>query len=216
MTTYRIFLKFIIYLSAVMLPCIIVHAKNIDSDGWKMVSSKQQAQVWTREVEDSKIREVKLVATINAPIKQVWKTISEVQYYTDFLPYIEEINIIEQTTPNKAYVYHRVDPPFVSHRDYTLLIEDEVDVQAGKYYRHWTQFNNKGPASIKGVVRLDICDGSWTLTATEEGRTQATYWIYTDPSGRIPTWLANKVNKSALYDVLFAIEKRALDLSWQQ
>ena len=198
-----------------MLQSGVAQANATENDGWKMVSSKDQGQVWTRKVEGSKIREVKLVATINAPINQVWKTISQVQHYTDFMPYIEEIEVVEQASVNKAYVYHRVDPPLVSHRDYTLLIEDEIDVEAHKYYRHWSQYNSKGPDAIKGVVRLDICDGSWTLTQAEDGKTQAVYWVYTDPGGRIPNWLANKVNKSALYDVLFAIEKRALDLSWQ-
>lgn len=215
MTSFRLIFNSIMATSVLMLLCLNAQATSLEKDGWKKVSSKKQAAVWTRDVEGSKIREVKLIATINAPVEQVWKTISQVQLYTDFMPYVEEIKITEQEAQNKAYVYHRVDPPLVSHRDYTLLIEDEVDVPAGKYFRHWTQANAKGPDIIKGVVRLDICDGSWTLTATDEGKTEATYWIYTDPGGRIPKWLANKVNKSALYDVLFAIEERALDLSWQ-
>ena len=100
-------------------------------------------------------------------------------------------------------------------RDYTLLVVNEVDTEKGRYYRYWTQRNQYGPKPIKGIVRLVVCDGSWSLTAREDGRTQATYWLYTDPAGSIPAWLANTVNTSGLYDILWAIEARAQDLSWQ-
>ncbi|NRB40374.1 MAG: cyclase [Pseudomonadales bacterium] len=190
-------------------------AESSNDAKWKKVSSKKQAVVWARDVEGTAIKEVKLEAVIHAPVEQVWKTIKEVQYYTQFLPYVEDIQIIKRTDANSVYVYHRIDPPFVSHRDYTLLITDEVDVANGQYHRFWTQKNAVGPDVIAGVVRLEICDGSWTLTSTENGETRVVYWVYTDPGGRIPKWLANKVNKTALYDVLFAIEKRAQDLSWQ-
>ena len=196
--------------------CETARIEADDKAQWKKVSSKDQASVWTREVIDSPIKEVKLVVTFQAPVEQVWKTIRDVEHYLKFMPYLDAIEVMKLDGQDKAYIYHRVDPPLVSQRDYTLLIVDEVDAEKGHYYRYWTQKNELGPAPKKGVVRLTICDGSWTLSATEDGKTKASYWLYTDPAGRIPNWLANKVNKSALYDVAEAIEQRALDLSWQQ
>ncbi|WP_269461389.1 hypothetical protein [Shewanella benthica] len=38
---------------------------------------------------------------------------------------------------------------------------------------------------------------------------------WTPRRGSIPAWLANTVNTSGLYDILWAIEARAQDLNWQ-
>lgn len=180
---------------------------------WQKASSKGQGVVWTRVVPGTAIKEVKLEAIIDAPVEQVWSTIKRVEHYTKFLPYVDEIQVFE--SDSQDYIYHRVNPPLVSQRDYTLLIVNEEDIEAGHYYRYWTQKNEFGPAPIKGIVRLTICDGSWELSSTEAGLTKATYWLYTDPGGSIPAWLANKANTSGLYEILSAIETRAQDLSWQ-
>lgn len=182
---------------------------------WQKASSKGAGVVWTRVVPGTAIKEVKLETIIDAPVEQVWSTIKQVEHYTTFMPYVDEIEVFESEVKDGDYVYHRVNPPLVSKRDYTLLIVNEEDVKKGHYYRYWTQKNEFGPEPLKGIVRLVICDGSWELTATEDGKTQATYWLYTDPGGSIPAWLANKANTSGLFDILAAIEARAKDLSWQ-
>ncbi|WP_256717964.1 START domain-containing protein [Shewanella sp. UCD-KL12] len=184
-------------------------------EGWVKASTKRDASVWTREVAGTSVKEVKLEAVIDAPVEQVWRTVSQVEHYTQFMPYVDEITVFDDKGSDNQYVYHRVNPPIVSQRDYTLLIANEVNSEQGHYYRYWTQKNEFGPAPIDGVVRLTICDGSWELTATEDGGTRVTYWLYTDPGGSIPSWLANKANRSGLYDIVFAIEKRAQDKSWQ-
>jgi hypothetical protein len=38
-------------------------------------------------------------------------------------------------------------------------------------------------------------------------KTEATYYVYTDPGGSIPKWIANKANSTAVPDVFKAIRK---------
>lgn len=180
---------------------------------WELASDRSQAQVYTRKVPGTPVKEVKMEALIDAPVEKVWQAISDIRHYPEFMPYIDDIEIMGDAPNGGAYVYHRVDPPLVSKRDYTLLIVNEVDEESGQYYRYWTQMNQFGPGPNKGVVRLEICDGSWALERTEDGRTKATYWVYTDPGGKIPGWLANQANTVGLYDVLKAVEKRAQRLN---
>ena len=212
-------LGFLLCIAAIFFSCEI-HAEvqrvqAAPGDNWQKASARGQGVVWTREVPGTSIKELKLEAIIDAPIEQVWRTLTQVEHYTKFLPYMVEIKVVKQEGADRAYVYHRLNPPLVSQRDYTLLVVNEVDAEKGRYYRYWTQRNQYGPKPIRGIVRLVVCDGSWSLTAREDGRTQATYWLYTDPAGSIPAWLANTVNTSGLYDILWAIEARAQDLSWQ-
>ncbi len=192
-----------------------VRIEPAPGDNWSQASKKGESSVWTREVPGTAIKEVKLEAVVNAPIGQVWRTLTEIERYPEFMPYVDAIEVIAQPSDSTSYVYHRVDPPLVSKRDYTLQIVNEVDPVSGEHYRYWTQMNQFGPGPKKGVVRLVICDGSWALYPMADGRTRAVYWVYTNPGGKIPTWLANKANTSGLYDIIKAVEKRAQDLSWQ-
>ena len=41
----------------------VAQANATENDGWKMVSSKGQGQVWTRKVEGSKIHNTKVIST---------------------------------------------------------------------------------------------------------------------------------------------------------
>ena len=73
----------------------------------------------------------------------------------------------------------------------------------------WT-VSTEGPAESDKAVRLKVNDGSWTLEPLDGGkRTRATYYLYTDPGGSIPSWIANKANTMALPDLFEAIRKRA-------
>jgi hypothetical protein len=53
-------------------------------------------------------------------------------------------------------------------------------------------------------------DGSWLLEPLENGaKTKATYLLFTDPGGSLPTWVSNKVNFSTIPDVFEALRKNA-------
>jgi len=59
---------------------------------------------------------------------------------------------------------------------------------------------------------VKINDGSWTLEPIDDGaRTRATYLLYTDPGGSLPTFLINKANSSTIPDIYEALRKHSQD-----
>ena len=112
-----------------------------------------------------------------------------------------------------VHFYSLIDAPFVSKRDYTLRIVDESDWKDGKGFlkTRWTS-SEKGPAVKDGVVRIKVNDGSWLLEPRENGtKTFATYFVFTDPGGSLPTFIINKANSSAIPDVFAALRKWGKD-----
>jgi hypothetical protein len=60
------------------------------------------------------------------------------------------------------------------------------------------------------VVRVKLNNGYWLLEPREEGKkTFVTYYLYTDPGGSLPKWIADKANKTSVPDVLRAVRKHA-------
>jgi hypothetical protein len=77
------------------------------------------------------------------------------------------------------------------------------------YCNRWEAANDLGPAEIKGVTRVKITQGSWLLEPAGPGKTRATYTIYSDSGGGVPTFLLNSANKTALPKLFDAVRKQA-------
>lgn len=182
---------------------------------WEHTNTTDGVQVFVRDVPGSDVREVKSISVVPAPPARVFAVVMELDNYVRFMPYVQEARIIKRIDDNSFYGYQKLDPPMVSERDYTLRYTTIKD-PANNYYRlSWDEANDKGPAKKDGVVRLEICKGWWSLEPEQGGQaTRATYWLYTDPGGSIPSWIANKANTSSLPDLHSAIRKRSLNPTW--
>lgn len=180
------------------------------SDGtWQSIHADDTLRIWARAHVESDIHEVKATRVMPVAIDDVWATITDVEHFVEFMPYVAEARVVKRTDSGH-FEYLRINPPFVSQRDYTLHVTVEQD--EGFYQRSWTIANAHGPAPTDNAVRLQICDGSWTLRRVDADHTEVTYWIYTDPAGSIPAWVANRANHQSIPEVLDAVHQRAQKL----
>jgi hypothetical protein len=76
---------------------------------------------------------------------------------------------------------------------------------------HWSPANELGPPEKKGVVRVKICEGKWLLEPDGNTRTRATYFIYTDTGGFIPSFIANRVSLTGITKLFAAVRKQVKD-----
>jgi hypothetical protein len=76
---------------------------------------------------------------------------------------------------------------------------------------HWSPANELGPAERKDVVRVKLCEGKWLLEPEGVTKTRATYSIYTDSGGFIPSFLANHVSLTGIKRLFAAIRKQVRD-----
>jgi hypothetical protein len=76
---------------------------------------------------------------------------------------------------------------------------------------HWSPANELGPAERKGVVRVKLCEGKWLLEPEGITKTRATYSIYTDTGGFIPSLIANHVSLTGIKRLFAAIRKQVKD-----
>lgn len=181
------------------------------SGNWELANETDGIKIFTRSKEGSSVKEVKAMGQIDAPADRVFKVIGDYDHYVEFMPYMRESKVIAREGKN-TIIYGYVAPPIVSNRDYTLkMVDESVGGESPMFKVSWTPANDRGPAPRDGTVRLSINTGSWTLEPTEDGKTYATYYLYTDPGGSIPTFLVNKANRDSLPDLVKAVRKRVKD-----
>jgi hypothetical protein len=132
--------------------------------------------------------------------------------YKRFMPYTGEARVLSRET-NSMVVYERLVMPLVSDRDFAIRMHNETRCSADggtSYVTRWQCANEFAPPKQRGVIRVKTNEGSWTLEPVEDGRfTRVTYWVYTDPGGKIPVSILNSANTSAIPKVFAAVEKEA-------
>jgi hypothetical protein len=114
---------------------------------------------------------------------------------------------------DSVVAYQRVSAPLTSDRDFTVRVRSSSKTaESGRVYlSHWETESALGPPEKSGVVRVKLCEGSWLLEPTGPNTTRATYMIYTDSGGMIPTFIKNTGSQIGLRKMFAAIRKQVRD-----
>jgi hypothetical protein len=177
---------------------------------WKLISDKEGVAIYRRQRPAS--NESKAIGEIAAPTSFVHAVIDDVESYASFMPYTAESRVLKREG-DSVVSYQRISAPLTSDRDYTVRVHSSSKPgEGGKVYSsHWETENSLGPAEKSGVVRVKLCEGSWLLEPTGPNTTRATYMIYTDSGGIIPTFIKNTGSQIGLRKMFAAIRKQVRD-----
>ena len=203
-------------LVSVILALATTGAVNNPNPWVKKHTTDNGITVYMRDVPNSKIKEAKAVGIIKSSPKRLRDVIRDVPHYIEFMPYIEEAKVLKHIDDKTCIVYQRLNPPIVNRRDMVYRFVEFHDKFTNFYKLSWTRADGIGPAPMKKVVRLKVNDGHWTLEDMKNGATRVTYWVYTDPGGSLPAWIANKANSSSLPDLINAVRNRSANPKWKR
>lgn len=117
---------------------------------------------------------------IQAPPERVFRALSDVEHWHEFMPFLEQ-STAKRRKDGSIESFQRLELPFpVGRRAYRVRVRPRVEKTAGGTVWHvdWTYVPDSG--NVKDH------HGSWTLTAAAHGATSATLRLATDPGGFVP------------------------------
>lgn len=189
----------------------------VEDAEWALVVERDGIDVYARSLPGSSVKEVRATTVIAAPPARVFALLLDSDRFLEFMPYIVEVRTVARDSAAVWYLYQRLSPPLVSDRDYTLRHQSFEDPQRSRYELQWEAANGHGPTARDGVVRVEICAGSYIVEGLDGGaRTRLTYQLHTDPGGSLPKWLVNRANLESVPALLQAIAHRAADPGWRR
>ena len=194
-------------------PTVFASEESINKDSdWKLSAREKDVAIYSRLRPGSPLKEFKAIGTIDAPNSAVCAVIDDFQNYPKFMPYTTECQVIRRDG-DSIVGYQRLSPKICADRDYTLRVWKKSWPTADGlvFMSHWSPANELGPPEKKGVVRVKICEGKWLLEPDGNTRTRATYFIYTDTGGFIPSFIANRVSLTGITKLFAAIRKQVKD-----
>ncbi|HEY2103979.1 MAG TPA: SRPBCC family protein [Chthoniobacterales bacterium] len=207
----RRFLPQLLFGLAGVLCLAIDSPKEISSsEDWKVTSQSGGVTIYSRPHAGSKLKDFKAIGQIDASSGIVHGVIADFEAYPSFMPYTAECRLVKREN-DSIITYQRLSPKILHDRDYTLRVRwTSRPGDGGQVYSNtWEPANELGPSEKPGVLRVKICEGSWLLEPDGPNRTRATYSIYTDSGGAIPSFLANKVSVIGIGKLFAAVRKQA-------
>jgi hypothetical protein len=177
---------------------------------WKFIGDQDGVTIYRRQ--RARSRESKASGDIAASTEIVHAVLEDVDSYPNFMPYTAECRVLKREG-DSLIAYQRISAPMVSDRDYTIRVHTTVKKTEGgtTYSSHWVTDNAAGPPEKRGVVRVNLCEGSWLLEPTGPNSTHATYQIYSDSGGYIPSFIKNTAGPAGIRKLFAAIRKQVRD-----
>jgi hypothetical protein len=183
-----------------------------DNQGWAVASNGAGIVLYSRLRAGSSVKEFKAVGEIEASTATVHQVIDDVDNYVHFMPFMAECRVLKHEE-NSTITYQRVSAKICSDRDYTLRIDEKSWPGEGGliFLNRWQPANELGPPPKKGVLRVAICEGSWLLEPSGDGKTRGTYSVFTDSGGALPVFIANGASAIGIRRVFAAVRKQVKD-----
>lgn len=179
---------------------------------WKLVSTSDNVALYRRSRPGPGHYESKAIGEIAASTAVVHAVVDDVELYSRFMPYTVECRVLKREG-DAVLTYQRLSAPLVSDRDYTLRVRTTSRTVEGgtSYLSRWETENALGPVERLGVVRVKLCEGGWLLEPLGSNATRATYSVYTDSGGVIPTFIKNTGSQIGIRKIFAAIRKQVRD-----
>ena len=188
-------------------------AVDSSDEGWKLAAVRENnVAIYSRPRPGSPLKEFKAVGAIDAPTYAVCAVIDDFQNYPKFMPFMTETRLIKRDGDSMVG-YQRLSPKICADRDYTLRVwKRSWPASDGRVFMsQWSPANDLGPPETKGVVRVKVCEGKWLFEPEGTTKTRATYYIYTDSGGTLPSFIANHVNLTGISRLFAAVRKQVKD-----
>lgn len=189
--------------------CLASEPPTNGNKGWQLASERNGVLIYSRPRAGSPLKEFKAIGEIGASSRAVQEVLDDIETYPSFMPYNAECRLLKRES-DSVIAYQRFSPPICSDRDYTLRVYRTSWPAADGvvYSSHWEPANGLGPAKKPGVVRVNVCEGTWLLEPDGANKTRATYCIYTETGGLVASFIANHFSQVAIAKLFVAIRNQ--------
>jgi hypothetical protein len=165
--------------------------RRSQSDEWQLKKDQDGIKIYSRDIENSRFKEVKVVTSFNTTLPVLVGVLSDKNSLKNWVYKCTESKLLKQDSPSETYHYQIADSPWpaddrdfilksrVSQDSATRIVEIEAIGQADFI-----------PESRKHI-RIPSYKAHWTLTPAGNNTVNVVYTVSLDPGGNVPSWIIN-------------------------
>jgi len=192
MTEFRPETSFVLSLSILfILYSSGLFAQTSETDGWKLAKDKQGIKVYTRCLEGSKLKELKVYTELNTSPEVLVQILMDVSHYNNWTENIKYSKLLKKISEEEIIIYSELKTlwPF-DNRDAVDRARIQWSVNKDTVTFEIKSIRDYIPEK-EGVVRMPLADGEWRIYRMSPDKVKVVYHFAVDPGGRIPSWLVN-------------------------
>lgn len=189
MQTHRINLSMTVFF--LLLLTGFTNAQPPEDMGWELKRDKGGIQVFMREVQDSKIKELKFTTEIEASLNAIGAILTDVEGFDNWVYASVTSETIKKISDTEVYYYTEIDFPWpLSNRDLVLHSVFWQDEKTHAIHSNTTSVHWMEPEK-EDIVRITKAELRWSFTPIGNGKIRIDYYLNSDPGGNIPAWMVN-------------------------
>lgn len=174
----------------VLMVCCLLVSFSLAGQSWELKTQEEGIKVYTRPVENSDIRAVKVECTVEATLSQLAAVLLDIPASAQWIYATRYCRVQKTISPTELIYHSEIDVPWpVSNRDFIVRIKLEQDsitkalTVGGENLPHYRE-------EQKGVVRIMHTVSHWTATP-RDNYVDIVFTLHVHPGGSIPAWLVN-------------------------
>jgi ribosome-associated toxin RatA of RatAB toxin-antitoxin module len=187
---------------------VLLSLAQAAAGGWTAAGTTRGVNLTFRDDPRLEVREVRATTELPFPAARIFPLVCDFRHYGSLVSGVQETKMMAGTPPSAYEIYLRYAPRFVvvSARDVVVQVQGESAAD-GTSRCSWTDLKEREPER-KGIVRMPLLRGSWTIEPLDATRARVVYQVAVNPGGRLPDWLVRRGAVSALPDVIEQVRRR--------
>ncbi len=187
---------------------VLVSLAQAAAGSWTPAGNTRGVALAFRDDPRFGVREVRATSELPFPAARIFPLVCDFTNYGLLVSGVQETRMLSGTAPSNYEIYMRYAPRFlvVAARDVVVHVQGQ-SAPDGSSRCQWTNLEKREPER-KGIVRMAILRGSWTIEPLDATRSRIVYQVAVDPGGRLPEWLVRRGAVNALPDVIEQVRRR--------
>ena len=179
-------------------------ASALVGEGFVLVGEEKGVKIYRREKRPG--IELAAEGTLGAAPERVRRVLIDYPSHQRWQKHLKENRVLARGD-GFLDVYQRLDLPVLDDRDFTLHVTWGNDAEV--FWMRFAVANERGPAPVRGVVRVTEQEGGWRLEPADGGMaTHAVYRFHLDLAGSFPSWMGKGQATSDLAELFGNITRQ--------
>lgn len=195
---------------------IVATSFCIQNDDWQLKKNEQGVSVYTRNSENSSLKELKAVAYLKTSLSSIVGLLYDFEKYPEWVYKCSKSGTLKTISEKELIHYQTVIAPWpIDNRDFIVNIKIEQN-ELTKVITIKSYAVGEYIPALPNYVRIVNFNASWVLTPQKDGTVEIVYQLLVDPAGFVPAWAVNMAIVDGPFETMSNIKKRVFKEEYQK
>lgn len=160
-------------------------------DDWRLEKDKNGIQVYSRHLDGSRLKEIRVDCELTASLSQLVAFLSDVDQYSQVVYKNKSARLLRRVSETEFYYYSESEMPWpATNRDLVIHLRFAYDPASKMLQIHTSSVPDMVPPK-EGLVRVAFWQAAWNVRSLADNKMHINYTFQVDPGGTLPSWLIN-------------------------